>query len=88
MVTAFPHCKPGSPLRVNGHDADYWMVSGHGTLFNYSGHPAIVLPYTLDRDGLPIGIQLIGRRWDESRLLGIAKALTAVTGEFQRPLGY
>jgi amidase len=88
MVTAFPHCEPGSPLCVNGHDADYWMVSGHGTLFNYSGHPAVVLPYSFDRDGLPIGIQLIGKRWDESRLLRIAKALTAVTGEFQRPRGY
>jgi amidase len=88
MVTAFPHCPPGSPLRVDGLDADYWMVSGHGTLFNYSGHPAVVLPYGLDSDGLPIGVQLVGKRWDESRLLGIAKAVTAVTGEFRRPPGY
>jgi amidase len=43
----------GSPLRVDGHDEDYWMVSGHSTLFNYSGHPAVVLPYRLDRDGVP-----------------------------------
>ena len=88
MVTAFPHCKPGSPLRVDGKDEDYWMVSGHGALFNYSGHPAVVLPYTQDRDGLPIGLQLVGKRWDESRLLGVAKAFTAVTGEFVRPRGY
>jgi amidase len=88
MVTAFPHCEPGSPLHVDGRDESYWMVSGHGTLFNYSGHPAAVLPYGLDRDGLPIGIQLVGRRWDDPRLLGIAKALTAVTGGFQRPRGY
>ena len=88
MVTAFPHCQPGSPLRVDGHNQDYWWVSGHSALFNYSGHPAVVVPYKLDRDGLPIGVQLVGKRWDESRLLGTAKALTAVTGEFQRPRGY
>jgi hypothetical protein len=29
----------------------YWAVSGHGALFNYTGHPAVVLPYKLDRDG-------------------------------------
>jgi amidase len=57
-------------------------------LFNYTGHPAVVLPYKLDRDGLPIGVQLVGKRWDESRLLAIAQALSEVTGEFQRPPGY
>ena len=85
MVSAFPHVQPGSPLRVDGQDADYWMVGAHTTLFNYSGHPAIVLPYRRDGDGLPVGVQLVGKRWDESRLLGIARAVTQVTGEFTRP---
>jgi amidase len=88
MVTAFPHCEPGSQLHVDGQEVTYWMVSAHGTLFNYTGHPAIVLPYKLDRDGLPIGIQMVGKRWDESRLLAMAKALSEVTGAFQRPPGY
>lgn len=84
-VAAFPHCKPGTPLRVDGRDETYWLVSGPSTLFNYSGHPAVVVPYGLDRDGLPIGLQIVGKRWAESRLLGIARALTAVTAEFGRP---
>src|SRR6266702_6135532 len=88
MVAAFPHCEPGSPLRVDGQEVSYWMVSAHGTVFNYTGHPAVVLPYALDRDGLPIGVQLVGKRWDESRLLAIARALSEVTGAFQRPPGY
>ncbi len=88
MVTAFPHCEAGSPLRVDDQEVIYWAVSGHGTLFNYTGHPAVVLPYKLDRDGLPLGIQLVGKRWDEARLLAIAKALSEVTGQFQRPPGY
>ncbi len=88
MVTAFPHCEPGTPLHVDGQQVVYWMVSAHGTLFNYTGHPAVVLPYKLDRDGLPIGVQMIGKRWDESRLLAMAKALSEVTGAFQRPPGY
>ncbi len=88
MVTAFPHCEPGSPLRVDDQEVIYWAVSGHGTLFNYTGHPAVVLPYKLDRDGLPLGIQLVGKRWDESHLLEMAKVLSEVTGPFQRPPGY
>ncbi len=88
MVTAFPHCEPGTPLHVDGQEVTYWMVSAHGTLFNYTGHPAVVLPYQRDRDGLPIGVQMVGKRWDESRLLAMAKALSEVTGAFQRPPGY
>jgi amidase len=85
MMTAFPHCEPGSPLLLDGQEVVYWMVSFHSTLFNYTGHPAVVLPYKLDRDGLPMGIQVVGKRWNESRLLGIAKALSEVTGTFRRP---
>ena len=88
MVTAFPHCKPGSPLQVDDRSEDYWMVSAHGAVFNYTGHPAVSVPYALDRDGLPIGVQLVGKRWGESRLLGIAQSLMAQTGGFRRPPGY
>jgi len=86
-MTAFPHCEPGAPLSVDGQEVSYWMVSAHGALFNYTGHPAVVLPCKLDRDGLPIGVQLVGKRWNESRLLAIAKALAPVTGELRRPPG-
>jgi amidase len=88
MTTAFPHCDPGSPLLVDGQEVAYYMVSAHGALFNYTGHPAVVLPYTRDRAGLPIGIQLVGKRWNESRLLAVAEAIAEVTGAFQRPPGY
>jgi amidase len=88
MVAAFPHCARGSPLRVDGKAESYWMLSAHGTIFNYSGHPALVMPYKLDRDGLPIGIQIVGRRWGDSRLLAIGRALAEVTGPFRRPPGY
>jgi amidase len=88
MMTAFPHCDPGSHLQVDGKEVVYWTVSAHGALFNYTGHPAVVLPYALDPAGLPIGIQLVGKRWSESRLLAVAEALAEVTGAFRRPPGY
>ena len=87
MTTAFPHCAPGAPLDVDGREEMYWAISGHTTLFNYTGHPAIVLPYAHDGQGLPIGVQLVGKRWDETRLLAIAQALVTVTGSFRRPPG-
>jgi amidase len=88
MTTAFPHCEPGSALQVDGREEVYWLISAHTTVFNYSGHPAVVMPYKTAADGLPLGVQIVGKRWDESRLLAIASALSEVTGEFRRPVGY
>ncbi|MEP6730131.1 MAG: amidase family protein [bacterium] len=88
MTTAFPHCEPGTQLQVDGNGVDYMAVGAHASLFNYSGHPAVTMPYRLDRDGLPIGVQLVGKRWDEGRLLGIAKVVSRDTGEFRKPPGY
>ena len=88
MVTAFPHCDTGSPLMVDGREVDYWAVSAHSALFSYSGHPAISIPVGQDRDGLPVGLQLVTKRWDDSRLLAIASAVAEVSGAFQRPPGY
>lgn len=88
MTTAFPHCETGSPLHIDGQEVTYWMVNAHATLFNYTGHPASVLPCKLDRDGLPIGVQIVGKRWGEARLLAVAQALSQVTGKFERPPGY
>ena len=64
-----------------------WSAA-HGALFNYSGHPALALPCGPDSQGLPIGVQLVGRRWSESRLLAIAQAMSPLTGGFRRPPGY
>jgi amidase len=88
MTTAFAHCEPGTPLLVDGHDVTYWMVSAYATVFNYTGHPAVVLPYTRDYAGLPIGVQVVGKRWGDSRLLAAADAIAGVTGGFRRPPGY
>ncbi|MBZ9697623.1 amidase [Mesorhizobium sp. CO1-1-7] len=35
-----------------------------------------------------IGLQLVGKRWSEARLLGIARAMMPLTSGFRRPPGY
>ncbi|HET9400887.1 MAG TPA: amidase [Candidatus Acidoferrales bacterium] len=39
---------------------------------NLTGHPAICVPCGLTRSGMPVGLQIIGRYWDEPGLLAIA----------------
>jgi Asp-tRNA(Asn)/Glu-tRNA(Gln) amidotransferase A subunit family amidase len=43
------------------------------------------VPASRDIDGLPIGIQIVGRALGEETVLAIAKALEQELGGFQRP---
>jgi amidase len=43
--------------------------------FNLTGHPVVAAPAGLTDDGLPVGLQIVGSRYDEADLLGIAAAL-------------
>lgn len=40
--------------------------------FNLSGHPAVVIPIGQTQNGLPIGMQIAGKRWREMEFLEIA----------------
>ena len=42
---------------------------------NLAGLPAISIPAGLDKHGLPLGLQLIGRPWEESNILNIANVM-------------
>jgi aspartyl-tRNA(Asn)/glutamyl-tRNA(Gln) amidotransferase subunit A len=43
-------------------------------VFSLSGHPSLSVPCGFDDDGLPLGLQLATRYFDESTLLGVAHA--------------
>jgi amidase len=78
MTTAFLHCEPGTPLTVDGRPVSYF---GHGAVLamgNLAGLPALVAPAGQDDEGLPVGVQIVGRQWSEMRLLGICRALESV----------
>lgn len=45
------------------------------TTANLTGHPAISVPIGYDENNMPVGLQIIGRPWEESMLLRIAENL-------------
>jgi len=55
------------------------------TPFNVLGLPALVVPFGMSDDGLPVGVQLVGRPWEEELLLEIGTRLEAARGPFMRP---
>jgi aspartyl-tRNA(Asn)/glutamyl-tRNA(Gln) amidotransferase subunit A len=51
------------------------VLTRHTSLFNVTGHPALVLPCGMHPLGLPIGVQIVGRHFDEGRILELAQWL-------------
>jgi Asp-tRNA(Asn)/Glu-tRNA(Gln) amidotransferase A subunit family amidase len=56
---------------------------------NLLGFPAISVPVGYDKEGLPIGLQIIGRPWAEATILRVASAVEKLCGEpKKRPVSY
>ena len=53
---------------------------------NLAGLPGIAVPAGLDRQGLPMGLQLIGQPWAEGDLLNTAYALESAAGFVSKPV--
>ena len=55
------------------------------TPWNLLGMPGMVIPFGMSADGLPIGIQIVGRPWDEETIIDIAVRLEQARGVFAGP---
>ena len=60
------------------------MLAGDFTvytaLFNLTGFPALTVPAGFDSDGLPVGLQIAGKPFDESTVLQVARAYEQEAG--------
>jgi len=52
---------------------------------NLAGLPGVAVPTGIDAQGLPLGLQLIGRPWEEGDLLNTAYALEQAAGFVAKP---
>lgn len=43
--------------------------------FNNSGSPAVVIPFGISQQGLPIGVQIVANLWKDHVALAVAKTL-------------
>ncbi len=55
------------------------------TWLNLLGLPGMVIPFGMDENGLPIGIQIVGRPYGEELLLEVAIRLEEARGAFAGP---
>ena len=63
----------------------YWQAGSISLMVNATGHPAITIPLGLNKQGLPISVQIVGKYYSEPQLIRLAKQLEEITPGFIRP---
>ncbi len=87
-VTATPAFKQGHQggFEIEGREVEYLKAFSYAQAFNLLGLPAVALPCGRSPEGLPIGVQLVGRPFEEEDLLVTAALLEEALGDYERPL--
>jgi Asp-tRNA(Asn)/Glu-tRNA(Gln) amidotransferase A subunit family amidase len=70
---------------IDGGDVGYLDAMTYTQWFNILGNPAAVVPVGTSPEGLPIGVQVVGRPFEEELVLTVAAAIEAATGGYRRP---
>ncbi|TAK35815.1 MAG: hypothetical protein EPO28_14170 [Saprospiraceae bacterium] len=89
LSPAFKKCPMDTPQTIDGRAVAYWNTGAFCMMFNGTGHPSLVIPLGLDKDGLPVGVQVVGKYFSEPALIHFAKLLRreGVTPGFVQPEG-
>ena len=82
-IVAFPHRERKFPTETK--PVGLFQAMMPVTAFNLLGFPALSVPLTIDEQGMPVGVQLVGRPWEEEALLELGVALEAARGPFEGP---
>jgi len=86
---AFSHRRMNDAIRVDGEPMSQLDANLlHNIIFNMTGHPVVTIPIGASSDGLPIGVQVVGRRWQEMALLDVATIISLAGRGYQHPPSY
>jgi Asp-tRNA(Asn)/Glu-tRNA(Gln) amidotransferase A subunit family amidase len=61
--------------QIDGKRVQYLDAWSYTEWFNLLGNPAAVVPVSQSAEGLPIGVQVVGRPWAEEQVLAVAAAI-------------
>jgi amidase len=82
-VPAFEHRQ--RKWEIDGKSLGLFQIMMPAVLPNVLGLPAVTIPITLTEDGLPVGVQLIGRPYEDELLLDLAVKLEEARGPWTGP---
>ncbi|MEK6303611.1 MAG: amidase [Acidobacteriota bacterium] len=83
-MPAFEHDHQGG-FTIEGQEIEYLAAFSYTMTYNLLGLPAAVVPCGRSPEGLPIGVQIVGRPFEEETVLAVAALLEESLGGYQRP---
>ena len=85
-VASLPAFRHGERTwEIDGQTVRYLDVFSYTQWFNLLGFPAVSVPVGRSPQGLPIGVQVVGRPWEEEVVLSIAAIIEREAGGWQPP---
>ena len=92
LTVAFPHNhrEPLITRRLDVNGKKKWYLDNLAwiAMAVVSGLPATVAPVGLSESGLPVGIQIIGARFEDRTTIAFARGLSDLVGGFKAPPGF
>ncbi|SHL89695.1 aspartyl/glutamyl-tRNA(Asn/Gln) amidotransferase subunit A [Roseovarius litoreus] len=85
LTPATPSAAFGLGEMANADPVQMYLNDVFTVTVNLAGLPGIAVPAGIDAKGLPLGLQLIGRPWEEGDLLNTAYALEQAAGFVAKP---
>ena len=86
---------PAAAIPAFRHGERSWMIDGkrveyldawsYAEWFNLLGNPAAVVPVSQSSEGLPIGVQIVGRPWEEEQVLAVAAVVEKICKAWRVP---
>lgn len=77
-VAAYPHGR--REWEIDGTHVGYPGIFSYSQVFNLTGNPAAVVPVGRSADGMPIGVQVIARKFNDAVAVAVARKLEVLLG--------
>ena len=84
-VSAAPAFRHGEGNWRSGEKENYRDTMRYSQWLNLAGFPGVAVPVGMSREGLPIGVQVIGRPYEDELVLAVAEAIERGRGPWQPP---
>jgi aspartyl-tRNA(Asn)/glutamyl-tRNA(Gln) amidotransferase subunit A len=83
LTPATPSAAFGIGEKGGGDPVEMYLNDIFTVTVNMAGLPGISVPGAIDRQGLPLGLQLIGRPFDEETLFSLGAVIEQAAGRFE-----
>lgn len=73
---------PSSDAPIEEYVARAWDMMPNTQVTNVTGHPDLTIPVA-QGEGLPVGMSIVGKQWDERTVLRVGRAYETIVGGFE-----